>query len=146
MARIRGRDTRPEMAVRHFAHALGFRYRLHRRDLPGTPDIVFSRFRTVIFVHGCFWHRHEGCRRATMPKTRRDFWQAKFDANVERDRRNIAMLEAADWTVIVIWECQALSKRHALATFLERLRTAPPTARTTGIIDSLQLGCTPRAG
>lgn len=126
MARIRGRDTRPEMAVRHFAHALGFRYRLHRRDLPGTPDIVFTRFHTVIFVHGCFWHRHEGCRRATMPKTRRDFWQAKFNANVERDRRNIATLEAAGWTVIVIWECQALSKRQVLNVLLERLRPASP--------------------
>jgi DNA mismatch endonuclease (patch repair protein) len=99
------------MAVRRAAHALGLRYRLHRRDLPGSPDLVFARFGTVVFVHGCFWHRHTGCRRATMPKTRRDFWQAKFDANVKRDRRTVAALESAGWAVVVIWECQAIDEQ-----------------------------------
>lgn len=111
MARVAGRDTRPEMAVRRAAHALGFRYRLHRRDLPGTPDLVFTRYRTVIFVHGCFWHRHSGCRKATTPKTRRGFWQAKFDENVERDRRTVAALESAGWAVVVIWECEAIDEQ-----------------------------------
>jgi DNA mismatch endonuclease (patch repair protein) len=111
MARVSSRDTRPEMAVRRAAHALGLRYRLHRRDLPGTPDLVFARFRTVVFIHGCFWHRHAGCRRATTPKTRRDFWQTKFDANVERDRRTVAALESAGWAVVVIWECEAIDEQ-----------------------------------
>jgi DNA mismatch endonuclease, patch repair protein len=111
MARVPSHGTRPEMAVRRAAHQLGFRYRLHRRDLPGTPDLVFTRFRTVVFVHGCFWHRHSGCRRATTPKTRRDFWQAKFDANVDRDRRTVVALEAAGWTVAVVWECEALEEQ-----------------------------------
>jgi len=111
MARVGGRNTRPEMAVRRAVHRLGFRYRLHRRDLPGSPDLVLPRLRTVIFVHGCFWHRHLGCRRTTTPKTRREFWQAKFEANLERDRRSIAALETSGWTVVVIWECEAVDER-----------------------------------
>jgi DNA mismatch endonuclease, patch repair protein len=87
MARIRARDTQPELRVRRALHAAGFRFRLHRRGLPGTPDIVLPRFRTVIFVHGCFWHRHPGCRMASVPKTRSGFWDAKFTANVEREIR-----------------------------------------------------------
>lgn len=124
MARIRRGDTQPEMAVRRCAHAIGLRYRLHRRDLPGTPDMVFTRYRTVIFVHGCFWHRHEGCRKATMPKTRVGFWQEKFNANVKRDLRNIAMLEAAGWSVIVIWECQTLISGKVLTILRDRFHEA----------------------
>lgn len=106
MAKIRGKNTRPELLVRRMAHALGFRFRLHRRDLPGTPDLAFPGRRTVIFVHGCFWHRHPGCRLASMPKTRVAFWKAKFVANVERDRRKEGELRAAGWKVGTVWECE----------------------------------------
>ena len=106
MARIRPRDTQPELAVRRVAHRLGFRFRLHAKDLPGRPDLVLKRHRTVIFVHGCFWHRHAGCANATMPKTRVEFWEAKFNDNVSRDARNLATLRAAGWRVITIWECE----------------------------------------
>lgn len=106
MRRIRGRDTRPEMAVRRALHARGLRFRLHRRDLPGRPDIVLPGRRLVVFVHGCFWHRHEGCRGATTPSTRPEFWQAKFDANVARDAMVVAALVGAGWRVETVWECE----------------------------------------
>lgn len=106
MARVRGKDTGPEILVRKLLHRLGYRFRLHRKDLPGKPDIVLPRHRLAIFVHGCFWHRHEGCRRTTSPQTRPEFWQAKFRATVERDARQKATLEAAGWRVAIIWECE----------------------------------------
>ncbi|MBT0651952.1 very short patch repair endonuclease [Geomobilimonas luticola] len=106
MSRIRGRDTAPELRVRSALHRAGLRFRLHRRDLPGTPDIVLPRFKTVIFVHGCFWHRHEGCKYAYMPKSRIEFWVEKFSKNVERDRRKILQLQQAGWNVEIIWECE----------------------------------------
>ena len=106
MAAIRGKDTAPELAVRRILHAMGLRFRLHRRDLPGRPDIVLPKHRTVVFVHGCFWHRHEDCRYTTTPKTRQEFWQTKFAANVERDRRNRTDLLQLGWRVIVVWECE----------------------------------------
>ncbi len=106
MAAIHGRDTKPEMAVRRLLFSLGYRFRLQRRDLPGRPDIVLPKYRTAIFVNGCFWHRHEGCRFASMPATRREWWQAKFDSNVARDRRNYAALRELGWAVLVIWECE----------------------------------------
>jgi DNA mismatch endonuclease (patch repair protein) len=106
MSRIRGRDTGPELRLRSLLHRAGFRFRLHAKDLPGKPDIVLPKYHTVIFVHGCFWHRHEGCRYATTPSTRAEFWQAKFDGNVKRDNRNRAALEAAGWTVMTVWECE----------------------------------------
>jgi DNA mismatch endonuclease, patch repair protein len=105
MSRIKGRDTGPELRLRSLLHRAGFRFRLHAKDLPGRPDIVLPKYRTAIFVHGCFWHRHEGCRNATTPSTRPEFWQEKFDGNVERDKRNRAALETAGWTVITVWEC-----------------------------------------
>jgi DNA mismatch endonuclease (patch repair protein) len=105
MSGIRAKNTRPEMRLRRFLHKAGFRYRLHDRSLPGTPDLVFSRFRTVIFVHGCFWHRHAKCRLTTMPGTNVEFWQRKFASNVERDSLAVGKLLAAGWKVIVIWEC-----------------------------------------
>lgn len=105
MASIRGKNTRPELELRSALHNLGFRFRLHRKDLPGRPDIVLTRHRVAIFVNGCFWHRHEGCRHATVPATRPEFWSAKFSANVARDRRNEALLEASGWRVAVVWEC-----------------------------------------
>ena len=106
MSRIRGRNTGPELRLRSLLHRAGFRFRLHAKQLPGSPDVVLPKYQTAIFVHGCFWHRHPGCRNATMPSTRRDFWQEKFDANVSRDARNQAALEAAGWTVLTIWECE----------------------------------------
>ena len=109
MSRIKGRDTKPEIVVRRIAHRLGFRFRLYRKDLPGRPDLVFPRYRAVIFVHGCFWHRHPGCRYAYSPKTRVQFWVEKFRKNVERDRRNIQALHKLGWRVLVIWECETRS-------------------------------------
>ena len=105
MARVRGKDTGPEMRVRRVAHRMGLRYRLHRKDLPGKPDLVFPRYRLTVFVHGCFWHRHPGCARTSTPATRVDFWQTKFDANTARDARQQAALQAAGWRVLVLWEC-----------------------------------------
>lgn len=107
MARVRQKNSGPELLVRSILHRAGFRFRLHRRDLPGTPDIVLPRHRVAIFVHGCFWHRHPGCSRATTPKTRVDFWKAKFDRNVERDAAACAALREGGWTPVVIWECQS---------------------------------------
>ncbi len=106
MARIKGRDTRPELRVRHFLWASGFRYRLHGKQLPGKPDIVLSRYRTVIFVHGCFWHAHADCKQFKFPQTRADFWAAKLSRNQERDAVAQARLRAMGWQVIVIWECE----------------------------------------
>ena len=117
MAGIGSRDTVPELALRRALHALGLRYRLHDRKLPGTPDLVFRRFGAVCFVHGCFWHRHDGCPYATTPNTRTEFWQDKFDANVERDRRNRRDLLQAGWRLAIVWEC-ALRKRGELGTAL----------------------------
>lgn len=109
MSRIRGRGTDPEMAVRRYLHAAGLRYRTNCRGLPGTPDITLRRFRTVVFVHGCFWHRHNGCRFATTPATRGEFWQDKFVGNVRRDRRTANELRSMGWQVLVVWECQVKS-------------------------------------
>lgn len=106
MSRIRGKHTTPELTLRSLLHRAGFRFRLHVPGLPGKPDIVLPKYRTVIFVHGCFWHRHEGCSNATTPKTRRQFWQEKFDRTVERDREKQAQLESAGWRVLTVWECE----------------------------------------
>jgi DNA mismatch endonuclease (patch repair protein) len=110
MSRIKGKDTAPEWAVRRTLHALGIGYRLHRKDLPGTPDIVISRSRAAIFVHGCYWHRHRGCKRTTTPSTRREFWEDKFATNVARDARKKVALEAAGWRVLTVWECETKAK------------------------------------
>jgi len=104
MALVRGKDTKPELIVRRLAHALGYRFRLHRRDLPGAPDLVFVARRKVVFVHGCFWHRHPGCGRT--PKSRLDFWLPKLTANRARDLRNQRLLRLAGWKTLVVWECQ----------------------------------------
>lgn len=106
MSRIRARNTGPELRLRSLLHREGFRFRLHAKRLPGSPDIVLPKYRTVIFIHGCFWHRHPGCRNATMPSTRQEFWREKLDGNVSRDLRNQGALEAAGWTVLTIWECE----------------------------------------
>jgi DNA mismatch endonuclease, patch repair protein len=109
MAAVRQQNTQPELTLRKALHRAGLRYRLHRPELPGTPDIVFVRSRVAIFVHGCFWHRHSGCPRATTPATRVDFWLDKFEKNVARDRRAQSSLRAAGWRVLVVWECQVKS-------------------------------------
>lgn len=107
MSHIRPRDTAPEMVVRCAAHRMGLRFRLHRKELPGSPDLVFARHGLAVFVHGCFWHRHQACANATMPKTRPEFWQRKFDGNVARDARNCAELQRLGWRTLIIWECEA---------------------------------------
>lgn len=108
MGRVRSKDTKPELQVRRLVHGLGYRYRLHATDLPGRPDIVFRPRRKAVFVHGCFWHRHEGCSRNRLPKSpeRHDFWRNKLDGNAKRDRRNQAALREMGWDVLVIWECE----------------------------------------
>lgn len=112
MSLIRGKDTKPELMVRRLIHAMGYRYRLHRRDLPGTPDIVFGRLRKVIFVHGCFWHRHPDsrCPLARLPKSRLEFWEPKLEGNRRRDEDNQARLWAIGWNSLIIWECQIKDK------------------------------------
>ncbi|RWP73224.1 very short patch repair endonuclease [Mesorhizobium sp.] len=106
MRRIRSGGTGPELRVRRIAHALGFRFRLHRKDLPGTPDLVFPRHRKAVFVHGCFWHQHPGCRYACLPATRQDYWLPKLARNAERDADVRNALETDGWQVLEIWECQ----------------------------------------
>ncbi|MFC0304017.1 very short patch repair endonuclease [Rhizorhabdus histidinilytica] len=105
MSGIRGKDTQPEMRLRRALHARGFRFRLHDRSLPGSPDLVLPRWQAIIQVHGCFWHRHAGCRYATSPASRPEFWQTKFDANVARDRASISALQRGGWRTAIIWEC-----------------------------------------
>jgi len=122
MARIRSKDTLPERLVRSLLHRMGFRFRVHSKKLPGTPDIVLPKYRVAIQVHGCFWHCHEGCKDASMPKSNTEFWQKKLARNVERDLAKQKALEEAGWRVIVVWECEtkdadALSSRlHGLIT------------------------------
>jgi DNA mismatch endonuclease (patch repair protein) len=114
MGRIRGRDTQPEMAVRRLVHRLGHRYRLHRRDLPGIPDLVFFRLKKAIFVHGFFWHRHGDprCKLARLPKSRLGFWKPKLDANRRRDTTKQTALRALGWKILVVWECQIGDKEQ----------------------------------
>lgn len=111
MSGIRGKDTKPEIAVRSFLHRAGLRFRKDVRDLPGRPDIVLPKWGAVVFVHGCFWHRHRGCRFSYNPKSRRAFWQQKFRDNVARDRRNLSALKKQGWRVFVIWECEITEVR-----------------------------------
>lgn len=106
MSMIKGSDTKPERAVRSMLHQMGFRFRLNRKDLPGKPDIVLPKYKTVIFVHGCFWHRHQGCKFAYTPKSRVDFWNKKFAENMNRDRKTTSELQKKGWKVLIIWECQ----------------------------------------
>src|SRR5262245_3918995 len=108
MSRVGGKNTSPELRVRKAAHKLGLRFRLHRRDLPGTPDIVFPKWKIALFVHGCYWHRHHGCRKASPPSS--PFWAKKFEANVARDSRVAVQLRKLGWRVVVVWECQTKDK------------------------------------
>lgn len=106
MSAIKGKNTKPEVLVRKLLHGLGYRFRIQRKDLPGKPDIVLPKYRTAIFINGCFWHRHKGCKLASEPSTNRDFWEKKFAANVGRDARNYAALRKQGWNVLIIWECE----------------------------------------
>lgn len=106
MARVRAKDTKPELVVRRLVHSMGYRYRLHRRDLPGRPDLVFATRNKVIFIHGCFWHRHVNCTLARLPKSRIEFWLAKLSANATRDALNESELRRRGWEVLTIWECE----------------------------------------
>ncbi|MET4577211.1 DNA mismatch endonuclease (patch repair protein) [Ottowia thiooxydans] len=114
MAGIKGKNTKPEMIVRKLVHGMGFRFRLHRKTLPGSPDLVFPRLRRVIFVHGCFWHRHPGCRLAYTPKSNAPFWLEKLEGNVRRDSFALKALDALGWEVLIVWECE-VSNLPALA-------------------------------
>lgn len=133
MSRIRSKDTKPEIALRKALHRQGFRFRVHKTGMPGKPDIVLAKFRTAIFVHGCFWHRHPGCKVATTPKSNTRFWLDKFSRNVERDKWALSQLEGAGWQVIVVWECECDSPSKIAAT-TERVSSLllEPRAKATG--------------
>lgn len=134
MSRIRSKNTSIEVELRRALHALGLRFRLHRKDLPGRPDIVLPRHRTVVFVHGCFWHRHHGCKIATTPKSNTAFWVEKFDRNTTRDARAAELLVAQGWRVIVAWECELASRQkvaeiaYSIASELRSDRARPECA------------------
>ncbi|WP_295794748.1 DNA mismatch endonuclease Vsr [Mucilaginibacter sp.] len=119
MSRIRSKDTKPEMLVRRFLHKNGFRYRLHVKTLPGKPDIVLPKYKTVIFIHGCFWHGHEGCRYYVVPKTRTEWWLNKIGGNIANDNKAKAVLQDAGWNIITIWECEL--KKSSLEETLKNL-------------------------
>lgn len=119
MSRIRSKDTRPELLVRRFLHSKGFRYRLHSKHLPGRPDIVLPRYKAAIFVHGCFWHSHGGCKTAHIPSSNQDYWINKLNRNMARDAEHQQKLQALGWRVLIVWECE-LKKPCAQAT-LEKL-------------------------
>jgi DNA mismatch endonuclease, patch repair protein len=131
MSRVKSVNTQPELRVRMILHRLGFRFRVHAKRLPGKPDIVLPRWRTVVFVHGCFWHRHLGCSRASTPSCKFEFWKKKFDANVKRDEDAVRQLGALGWRVLVVWQCE-LSRPEALAARLtEFIRAKPPAPAST---------------
>ena len=129
MSQIISRDTGPEMVVRKRLHKLGFRYRLHRTDLPGKPDIVLSRYRIAIFVHGCFWHQHKGCIDCSNPKTNSSYWDPKLRQNVLRDRRNRGLLRRSGWTPIVIWECEMKNIERLTTRLAKKLQLKMDGAR-----------------
>ena len=130
MSRIRSKGMKPEMAVRRMTHAMGYRYRLHYKKLPGTPDLVFPGRRKAIFVHGCFWHQHSdpACKKARVPESNRDFWVAKFERNVVRDAESQASLEEMGWRVLVIWECEIQREGEALAERIAAFLSDDPVA------------------
>lgn len=129
MSRVGGKNTTPEMVVRKLAHSLGLRFRLHRKDMPGTPDLVFPKWRTVIFVHGCFWHRHPGCPKAGLPKTRVRYWRDKFEANVARDKKNVRLLRKMGWFVLTVWECETKRPDLLGRKLIRSFRTAALSGR-----------------
>jgi len=128
MSRIKGRNTVPERRLRSGLHRLGFRFRIHDSELPGKPDIVLRKYRTAIFVHGCFWHRHDGCKNTTTPKSNQAFWLDKFQKTRERDKRNVEMLKKLNWQVIIVWECEINANQdhavHKIACLLKEMKNA----------------------
>jgi DNA mismatch endonuclease, patch repair protein len=124
MSRVRGKNTGPERKVRSMLHRMGYRFRLHRKDLPGKPDVVLSKYKTVVFVHGCFWHRCPKCSAATLPKTRKAFWKKKLEGNADRDRRNVRDLKKMGWKVITVWECELKDEVKLNHKFPKRLSPA----------------------
>ena len=149
MSRVRSKDTKPEVLLRKLLFRKGFRFRLHGRNLPGTPDIVLPKFRTAIFVHGCFWHLHD-CKRGTLPETRREWWKSKLEKNRERDRKNFLLLNEIGWRVAVVWECAFRkhgqdSKEHVISELSLFFRSKdllfleiPPAANATPNLDSTE--------
>ncbi|HOB52797.1 MAG TPA: very short patch repair endonuclease [Acidobacteriota bacterium] len=119
MSRVKGRDTKPEIIVRSLVHRMGFRFRIHRRDLPGKPDIVLPRHKKIIFVHGCFWHGHKLCRYSKRPTTNKLFWNKKLEGNIERDKRFRRMLSRKGWEVLIVWQCE-IQKPQTLLRKLEK--------------------------
>ncbi|MYB15486.1 MAG: DNA mismatch endonuclease Vsr [Chloroflexi bacterium] len=135
MSRIRSKDTKPELLVRRLLHGMGYRYRLHAKELPGRPDLVFQSRRKVVFVHGCFWHRHEGCKANRLPKSRREFWRSKLEGNARRDDRNVAALVALGWRVHIVWECETSNLDCVAGTIKRflgptRMRSSHPHVKT----------------
>ena len=122
MSRIRSKDTKPEIIVRSLLHRMGYRFRLHRKELPGCPDIVLPKYKTLIFVHGCYWHRHKGCKFAYTPRSRTDFWQKKFQGNVERDKKRQRELKKLGWKIIIIWECQTGNLKQLCKNLKKKLQ------------------------
>lgn len=120
MSRVKSRNTKPEILVRSMLHRMGYRFRLHRKDLPGNPDIVLPKYRTAMFVHGCFWHQHPGCRKATIPKNNSAYWETKLMRNVERDRLAKQRLEERGWIALTLWECEIPRKEDALRELLRK--------------------------
>lgn len=123
MSRIKGKDTKPEMLVRKFLFSKGFRYRIHVKDLPGKPDIVLPKYKTVIFVHGCFWHGHKGCKYFVMPKTRTEWWTEKINKNIANDQKNYQLLTEKEWKILNVWECELKKGKieEALSSLLDKL-------------------------
>ncbi len=122
MSAIKSKNTKPEIAVRKLLHSMGYRFRLHKKDLPGSPDIVLPKYKTVIFVHGCFWHRHQNCKYASNPKTRREFWEKKFKENIERDKKTQEKLKNLGWKTNIVWECEVKNREILILKLEEILR------------------------
>ena len=118
MAAVKGKDTKPEMMVRRYLHSLGYRYGLHNKKLPGSPDLVLRKYRSVIFIHGCFWHGHKGCKYYRLPKTNEEFWQEKITRNKQRDQESVRLLREKGWNVIIIWECELKNKNKREETLM----------------------------
>ncbi len=147
MAAVKSKDTRPEMLVRRYLHAQGFRFGIHNSKLPGSPDLVLRKYKTVIFVNGCFWHGHEGCKFFRLPKTNVEFWQTKILRNMERDIRTAAELAAKGWRVITVWECELKTVAHrqeTLARLAASIRGARPSYRPSR--DDIPLAAEPETG
>ena len=122
MSAIKSKNTKPEITVRKLLHSMGYRFRLHRKDLPGSPDIVLPKYKKVIFVHGCFWHRHQNCKYASNPKTRREFWEKKFKENIERDKKTQEKLKNLGWKPNIVWECEVKNREILILKLEEILR------------------------